>query len=398
MGVLRGSSRAPWEPREVGLALLEEGRRAFVRFIRRVEEAGGVAGELLQAGEPVRRDKEGRLQEADRRRTHRQDLGPPLDAFGFEVGQRDDVVDEAHLECLPRVIATAQEPDLLGLPVADKPGEQADPEPGIERADLRADLPEDRVFAGDREIADDLEDLAATDRVAVDEGDDGDGQRSDLALEVQHIEPRKPVAPDVPASVLEPLVAARAERLFAGAREEGAADRRVVPDPRERVDHLLDRLGTERVVDLGPVDRHPGDPRPRMLVADVLVFDDRCPGHGSGSHAAESSSRKSVASVLNLRGDSMCGVWPACSMIARRAPGMRSAMSVARSRPAGSRAPAITSVGATIPGRRSRSGSIAPCPAPRRLVARPRGRFRSRPARRRALRACGMAAWLANTG
>src|SRR3954454_23756581 len=396
MGGRRRSSRSAWETREVGLALFEEGSQAFVRLVGRVEQAGRVACELLQSGQPVSRNEEGRLEEADRGGAHRQDLGGPLDAFGFEVGKRDDVVDEPHLERLLGVIATTQEPDLLGLPVTDEPREQTDAEPGVERADLRADLPEDRVVTSDGEVADDLEDLPATDRVAIDERDDRDRQRPDLALEVEHVQPRKPVAPDVATSVLEPLVAAGAERLVAGAGEERATDRRVVSDPGERVDHLLDGLRTERVVNLGPVDRHAGDPRPGVLVPDVLVVDDGCPGHGCGGHAAGSSSRKSAARVRNLTGVSRCGVCPAFSTIARRAPGMRAVMSLARPRPAGSRAPAITSVGATMRRSLSSRGSIAPCPAARRLVARPAGVCRGGPAWRRARRAAGIPAWLAN--
>ena len=118
------------------------------------------------------------------------------------------------------LVAAAQEPDLLGLAVADQPREQPDPEPGVEAADLRADLAEDRVVAGDREVAHDLEDLAATDGVAVDERDDRDRQRPDLALEVEDVEPRQPVAADVAAAVLEALVAARAERPVAGAGQQ----------------------------------------------------------------------------------------------------------------------------------------------------------------------------------
>ena len=69
----------------------------------------------------------------------------------------------------------------------------------------------------------------------------------------------------------------------------------------------------------------------------------------------------------------------------------------ARSR-SGSSAPAMTSVGARTSARRSWRGSMVPCPAPRRLVARPAGRLRRRSARRRAARAGGSAAWLAKTG
>ena len=79
-------------------------------------------------------------------------------------------------------------------------------------------------------------------------------------------------------------------------------------------------------------------------------------------------------------------------------PGCPQRPTAARAQPVGSSAPAMTSVGARTSARRSWRGSMAPCPAPRRLVARPAGRLRRRSARRRAARAGGSAAWLAKTG
>ena len=71
----------------------------------------------------------------------------------------------------------------------------------------------------------------------------------------------------------------------------------------------------------------------------------------------------------------------------------------ARLRPAGSSAPAMTSVGAATSPSRSCSGSIAPCPAPRRLAASPAGRLRRRVrAEARGRGPAGARAWLANTG
>ncbi len=61
-----------------------------------------------------------------------------------------------------------------------------------------------------------MQDVPATDRVAVHERDDRDRQRPDLALEVQHVEPGDAVAPDIATGVaLVALVTAAAERLVA---------------------------------------------------------------------------------------------------------------------------------------------------------------------------------------
>ena len=81
-----------------------------------------------------------------------------------------------------------------------------------------------------------------------------------------------------------------------------------------------------------------------------------------------------------------------------RADGMAAATDSARGRPAWSRAPEITVTGTAIPGSRSWSGAITPWPAPRRLVARPRGSFARRPARIPARASAGNARSVANKG
>ena len=51
--------------------------------------------------------------------------------------------------------------------LTDAAGQKGGAEAGIDRADLRADLTEDRLFRGDGEIADGDEDIAATDGIAL---------------------------------------------------------------------------------------------------------------------------------------------------------------------------------------------------------------------------------------
>ena len=79
------------------------------------------------------------------------------------------------------------------------------------------------------------------------------------------------VVADVAVVAADPLVAAGAERFVAGPGEDDRRDLDVVACARERVAKLGQRLRAERVVDLGPVDRDPGD-RLGALVEDVLVL------------------------------------------------------------------------------------------------------------------------------
>src|SRR6185295_8612996 len=77
------------------------------------------------------------------------------------------------------------------------------------------------------------------------------------------------------------LVTARAEGERSLARQDDHAHRGVLARPLERVRDLDERLGTEGVPHLRPVDRDLRDPV-RGLVADVLVVAGRLPvGRGA---------------------------------------------------------------------------------------------------------------------
>ena len=67
------------------------------------------------------------------------------------------------------------------------------------------------------------------------------------------------VVADVAVVAADPLVAARAERVVAGTSEDDRADLEVVAGPVEGVAELAQGRRPERVVDVGAVDRNPGD-------------------------------------------------------------------------------------------------------------------------------------------
>src|SRR5262245_26289419 len=146
-------SREAWKLRKVGLALLEEGVLAFFGFVGQVVQQGGVAGELLHASQALRGRVERRFEEADRRRALLEDLPGPLDRRVLELVEWHDGVDQTHVErFLGRVLA-AQEPDLFGLLVADKPGQEGRAVARVERTDPGPGLAETGVVGGDGEVA-----------------------------------------------------------------------------------------------------------------------------------------------------------------------------------------------------------------------------------------------------
>ena len=122
-------------------------------------------------------------------------------------------------ERLLGVVQAAQEPDLLRLAwtptcAREQPGAEA----AVEAADPGAGLPEDGVVGGDRQVADQVQDVAAADRVAGDHRDHRLRQAADLHVQVADVEPADAllgdlVVADVAVVAADPLVAAGAERL-----------------------------------------------------------------------------------------------------------------------------------------------------------------------------------------
>ncbi len=229
--------------------------------------------QLLQAGEPVLGGVEARLEQPQCERRQRQHLAAPGHRFALELLERHDGVDEAPLECLTRVVLAAEEPDLLSPLLADLRSEDARAVAAVEGADARARLPEAGVLGGDREVADDVQDVAAADRVPRDHRNDWLGRAADLHVQVGDVE-----APDrvgfalVAAVAAHPLVAARAERVGTLAGEHDHADGGVLAGAREGVAQLDDGLRAEGVADLWTVDRDLRDPGlAGELVADVGV-------------------------------------------------------------------------------------------------------------------------------
>ena len=153
----------------------------------------------------------------------------------------------------------------------DRLGQQRGAEAAVEGAHARAGLAEAGVVGGDREVADEVQDLPAADRVAGDHGDDRLRQAAHLHVQVGDVEAADLRALGHVARVAaHALVAAGAEGQLALAGEDDRADVRVLARELERLRDLHDRLRAEGVADLGAVDRDLRDPVPAGLVADVL--------------------------------------------------------------------------------------------------------------------------------
>src|SRR5262249_20348915 len=150
-------------------------------------------------------------------------------------------------------------------------GEQSRAVAPVEAANARACLAKPGVVGGHGEVADDVQDMAAADRVAGDHRDDRLGRAPDLDLEVEYVEAAD--APFVAVAIVaaDLLVTARAEGLGAGAGQDDNGDMGVVARDVEGVAELEERPGTEGVADVGAVDRDLGNAVHRV-VPDVVVL------------------------------------------------------------------------------------------------------------------------------
>ena len=139
------------------------------------------------------------------------------------------------------------------------------PKPPSNEPTFGPTLAEAGVVGGDRQVADDVEHVAAADRVAGDHRHDRLGQPAHLDVQIGDLEPpdrlvpargRRVGAGDVAAArSAHALVPARAERVRAFAGQDHDADVEVLAGARERIRQLDHGLRAERVAHLGPVDR-----------------------------------------------------------------------------------------------------------------------------------------------
>src|SRR6185437_13580336 len=256
-GVVLRSSREARELLEVVVlrrALFEERVAALFAFLTHVEEHRGVVGELGNAGHAVEFGVEGCLEQSQRYGAVLQHFARPGDALIFELSERHDFVDQAHVQRFLGAVLAAEVPDLTRLLLSNQPCELDRTKATIEAAHARAGLPKASIVGGDCEVTDHVQHVATADRVAGYEGDDRLGHRPDELMEVDNVEPRNVVLADITTVAAHALVAAGAERAAALPGEQDHADFGVLPRSRECVQELEQRLRPEGVVDLRAVD------------------------------------------------------------------------------------------------------------------------------------------------
>ncbi len=186
-----------------------------------------------------------------------------------QVLLRHAFVDEADLRGLLGVEPARAKDHLARQPLADDARQVlrgADRRAG---PDLRAGLSEHGILGGDHEVAPQRELVAAAHAPAVDHRDHRDRQAADGHGEALHaVVPHRAVDPVEALHGIE--IAARRERLVAGAGHHRAGDRWVLARRFQRVDQFVEGLLAERIEHTRPVDGDPGD-LVLHLVEDVAI-------------------------------------------------------------------------------------------------------------------------------
>ena len=140
----------------------------------------------------------------------------------------------------------------------DDAGEVARAEAGVEGADARAVLAERRRVRGDGEVGEDVQDVAAADGDAVDGSDDRLGDVADHPVQRLDLEQAADSRARSRRSPSRCFWSPPEQNAFSPAPVRQTTPTSSLAQACLNAEHeLVDRLGTERVVALRPVDRDP---------------------------------------------------------------------------------------------------------------------------------------------
>src|SRR5216683_3231344 len=256
--------------RHIDGALLKEGLNPFLRFRRAGVEREPVA-RMSHSEVPGQISPEIQLLfgvARDFRQRASQALGESRDS-SVQLPAGDDLVDQAPGQRLGRGDLVAQEENLPGPPVSDDQRQPLSRARSRNAAPHRSDVADDDVVRSNREIAGQVELVAAAHNQAVETCDRG---LTDIAQTVLRLDERPHPLPVVARFAHERRlliqIGSGAKRAIPAAGEnnnrDGIIPRRVL----ERAAHLSQRREVERVEHLGSIDGHARSGR-LFLVEDV---------------------------------------------------------------------------------------------------------------------------------
>ena len=138
-------------------------------------------------------------------------------------------------------------------------------------------MTESSIIRRDGQVTDNMEDVSTPNGIAGHHGHHGFGKTANLFLDIQNIEPRHPITPDIATLSPHLLVSTRAEGLFSLAGENDDSDRAILTAVLKGILQFIHCLGPEGIAHFGPVDRDLSDPVLRLLKLQIVVVFDFVP-------------------------------------------------------------------------------------------------------------------------
>ena len=185
-------------------------------------------GEGLQAIAMIGISVEPKLHKAQGCRTLGENLATPGGGLLIELLTRHHLVDQPHSGGVLGAVLVTQIPDLTRLFLTHDTRQVHGAKAGVKTPHLGTGLAKNGALRGDGQVTEDMQDMATTNGIAIDLGDDRLGNLADHTMQVAHLETRCPLFVMVPALATDFLIPAGTEIALL-AREHHDADTVVVP-------------------------------------------------------------------------------------------------------------------------------------------------------------------------
>ncbi len=180
-----------------------------------------------------------------------QHFAAPAHGLFFQIRQRNDGVNQPHVQRLLRIVLAAQEPDFTRFLLTNDTRHIRSAPAAVKGANFRTSLAEDGVFRRDGQVTHHVQHMTTADGISRDHRDNRFWTGANLALEIQHVQVMHAGVILITAVIAAHLlVAARAKRFIAFAGQNNHTHVVVVTGIRQRLNHLFDGQRTKCIAHL----------------------------------------------------------------------------------------------------------------------------------------------------
>src|SRR5262249_32826953 len=203
-------------------------------------------GEGLQTIAMIRVSVKPKLHKPQCSRAFGEQLTAPDCRFLVQALARHNLVDQPHSSRLCGAVLIAQVPDLPRFFLPDDTRQVHRAKASVKTPYLRTSLTKDSALRGDGQIAEHMQDMSATDGIAIDLRDYGLWNLANHTVQVTYLQARCALFVLIPALAANFLIATSTEiALLAG--QDYDADTIVVPGIVECLHHFIDGPGSKSI-------------------------------------------------------------------------------------------------------------------------------------------------------